>query len=273
MGSCIDADADADGAITSSNLIRVFDMLTSRISNMESLLERMAASTIRNDNFRTESPTEFSGLLHCGRNIDVRKSYDYSALDEPCMYNIVINEGDCLLPDDYYCKPEWARGNAEAAGPFDAALCKAWGEAKLADVRSKCALLGDSESSITCANVGLPTNEHIYLSSYIYETALKTKIPELVAVGTGGCIVRGQNNTTITELLTIVINISSTLGYVDDFITLVELERVPAYGGLLAAIARHNPTAMQSEYDIMSNKAKMHIQAYEFFHDCGIRWK
>jgi hypothetical protein len=255
------------GSRTADGDDAMLDMLTSRISNMESLLGRMAASTVRNDNFRKEDPTEFSGLLHCGRNIDVRKSYDYCASDKPSMYNIVINDGECMLPEEHYGK--WTtRG-----GELDALLCRAWGEATLADVRSKCALLQDSGRDITCADVGLPTDGHADLSSHIYETALKTKIPELVAVGTGGCIVRGRSNSTIAELLAIVIDISSALEYAEDFVCLVELERVPAYDGLVAAIARRNPSAMQSEYDALSKNAKAHAQKYEFCHDCGIVWR
>ena len=209
-------------------------MLTDRMGNIESLLERIAASTIRNDNLRKEDPTEFSGILHCGRNIDVLKSFDYCASDTPSLYNININDRECMLPDE----------PIDVEGP----LHKARGTSKLTDVSKG----RDNDT----------TDGH--------EAALKAKIPELVAVGKGGCIVRGRSNSTIQELLKIVIDISDTLGYAEDFVWQVELERVPAYDGLVTAIARNDPVDMQAEYDALSRHAKAHVQKYEFCQDCNI---
>jgi hypothetical protein len=240
------------------------EMLSNRIGTIESLLERIAASTIRNDNLRKEQQltNEFSGLLHCGRNIDVLKSFDYCASDKPSLYNININDRECMLPDEQY--------PLDVEGPLHVLLRKAWGDDKFTDVRNKYIKGRDNGLLMSCDNLGLPTDGHVYINKYIYEAALKAKIPELVAVGKGGCIVRGRSNSTIQELLKIVIDISDTLGYAEDFVGQVELERVPAYEGLVTAIARNDPVDMQAEYDALSRHAKSQVRKYEFCQDCNI---
>jgi hypothetical protein len=229
-------------------------MSESRLDNIELLLERMAASAIRNDNLRMADVVKaFSGLLHCGRDIDVRKNYDYASSDRPCMYNITVNDSEFLLASF-----EWARG-----GDWDSDLAKAWGESKLAHVRAAW------KKDATCQDVGLPTDEHCDLNSQICETVLKTKIPELVAVGNGGCIVRGRVNSTIAELLATVIAISDVLGFI---VKTAEFERVPDQERLVAAVARGNKAVMQAEYDALSPHAKAHVVRYEFFNDRGLWW-
>jgi hypothetical protein len=238
-------------------------MSVSRLDRIEALLERMAASTIRNDNLRKADVKAFSGLLHCGRDIDVRKNYNYASSGRPCMYNITVNDSESILPSNgCYCTAEWARG--EAAGHWDSDLAKAWGTSKLADVRAKW------KKDATCQDVGLPTDEHCDLNSQIYETVLKTKIPELVAVGKGGCIVHGRDNSTIAELLATVIIMSDVLGYGSHIVKTAEFERVPDRQRLVAAVARGNHAVMQAEYDALSPQAKTLVGRHEFFDDRGL---
>ena len=263
----------AEEAVSGSRIIPVFDMLTDRLGSIETLLGRLAASSVRNDDLKKADAGEFSGLLHCGRAVDVLKSYDYDPRDVPCLYNITINDGDTIDDDAatkmcvYYCSSEWARG--EEAGQWDKELASAWGASKLADVRRQCACVQEEEDvSATCLDVGLPADGHKGLNSHILETVVKTKVPELVALGEG-CIVRGRHNSTVAELLAIAVNISDELGY-DTHFGRIELQRVPNCERLVSAIVRGNRPVAQAEYDALPPRTKNAVKAHEFFEDRGL---
>lgn len=177
-------------------------MLVGRLSNLEADLgsvkesiacvvrhQKLQEQTARLANSRKPRGTPFSGTELCGRAVDLQVFGTFGP--EGDIHNLgsdalIITKCDSNLFEDFA-----AVWTSDAPDQWDGDVCAAWGSTKYAEIRRKTVewYNDDNNLSPSCRQVGLHESGYEDIDQKVYETALKHRIPGLLAFGGLGIMV------------------------------------------------------------------------------------
>lgn len=179
---------------SNAKLCEVFEMLISRLDTIEDRLDLIILNEKHTDSLtRIESSSSFSGLLHCGRCVELRVEklrFDVHGVFDP-------DDSDGLL---FLTTPEcpfsgrglrnWERDPSGTT--YDKDLLHIWGVDKYNEIRSRITKLHMHHTPTTlatystkCVEVGI-TSDYSDLGSALFELVLKHRVPTIVALGWSG---------------------------------------------------------------------------------------